>query len=1028
MVSQRLRILVVEDNRALSSQIEQVLKTRNFQICSAVSGLEGLIRFEQDLPDLVVLNLHLPGLNGLEVCRRIRQRSAIPIIMLSALRDDEVKIAALNLGVDDYLLIPFDIEELRARVRAVLRRSAWTRLPEPGTLRIGNLEIDLEGRQLLQGGQNVRLSRTEWTLLELLIGHAGRVVTHRMLSQSVWGDGYSDDNTTLRVAIGRLRKKLKDDPANPQYLLTEPGIGYYFSLLNQEQDTPLQLLAGKSVPKRYPQSPTSIPSQRTSFIGREEEITHLKDLLCRLDVRIVTLIGPGGSGKTRLSLQVAAALQDAFEQGIVLVTLASISNAGLVKTRIAQVLGLKERADQKVVEELKNFLRDRDMLLILDNFEQVVTAAPLIAELLDTAPGLKLLITSRIRLNIAGEHIFEVPPLPLPDLADLPGVEVLTQLPAIALFTARAQAIKPDFVLNEENAQKVAQICVHLDGLPLAIELAAARIKVLSPDAMLTRLSSRLSLLVGGERDRPERQQTIRNMLDWSYNLLDAPEKILFSQLAVFAGGCTLEAAEAICTVVGDQKLSVIDGILSLLDKSMLQQRVELLLESYSVTRFSMLELIREYAQGLLLETEGVELLRERHLLYYLALVERAEAQLAGPQEEILLIQLERDHDNLQAAIQCALDQGKYEIALRLCAALWKFWHVHGSQSEGRHWIDITLASTSQIRTPARVKTLYGAGWIYYDQGDWEQAAVYYEESLALARELNDLIGIGEALHGVGEMARLRGDYIQSIACYEESLACFRGLGNREGIAWSLDHLGRLVHYQGDHERAITLVKEALSLFKTLEYRRGMAYMLGNLGAIMLQQGDLEPARRYLEESLSLHEKVGDRHGASAFLIRLAEVALYQGEPEEAHSLLTTCLLFSQELGYRWYSALALNQLAQVAIVRGDYEQARLQLIQAFHLCQQTRDNMEGIIASLEGFAELEAAQHRMALSLCLYSAAVAQRQMNRLALPPTNRIREERIIGLARTQLSEPDFTVAWGDGQKTPYQTLLNAEINLM
>ena len=575
---------------------------------------------------------------------------------------------------------------------------------------------------------------------------------------------------------------------------------------------------------------------------------------------------------------------------------------------------------------MKIFLQDRHVLLILDNFEQVISAADLIAKLLDAAPRVKVLVTSQIRLNISGEHVFEVPPLPLPNPAELPPLDKLTQMPAIALFLERAQAIQPDFVVTAENAAAVAKICIQLDGLPLAIELAAARIKVLTPHAMLKRLSSRLALLVGGEKDRPERHQTIRNTIDWSYNLLEISERALFAQMSAFAGGCTLEAAETICslpgTQPGGQSLAIIDCILSLLNKSMLQQRVEPLLESYSATRFSMLELIHEYALERLAEDETSRVVRARHAHYYLELAEEADAELSGPQEEIRLLQLERDHYNLQAAIQWALDEDESEVALRLCAALWKFWHVHGYQSEGRRWIRLVLVRTAEIETPARVKTLYGSGWLDYDQGDLEQAVAAYEESLRLARKLGDQIGIAEALHGVGEMARLRGDHDLAIACYQESLDRFRDLGNREGVAWSLDHLGRAMYYQGDHERAISLIAEALAQFRALEYRRGIAIMLGNLGVIMLQQGDLAQARTYLGESVSLHEKVGDRLGATIFQMRLAEAECYEGQLEKSEKLLSTCLAFSQELGYRWYSALALNQLAQVAIAQRNFGQA----------------------------------------------------------------------------------------------------------
>jgi predicted ATPase/DNA-binding response OmpR family regulator len=1016
---ERQRALVVEDNRSLNLEIGRALKNNHFQVISVFGGLEGLVHFEKDQPDVLLLDLHLPGLNGFEVCRRIRQRSTVPIIMVSAQRDHSAKIAALDVGVDDYLHIPFEMDELLARMRALLRRSTWTRLLQPGALRIGSLEIDLTSRQLLRNGQNVHLSRTDWTLLEVLIHNAGRVLTHRFLSQRVWQDDCLDDNVNLRVAIGRLRRKLEDDPGNPQYLLTESGIGYFFTPLDLADQNPLHLLAGSPVARRQP----NIPKQRTSFIGREGEIDHLRTLLAQPDVRLVTLLGSGGSGKTRLSLQIAGAVQESFAQGVVLVTLASINNPSLVKVQIAQTLGVKESAGQALIEKLKNFLADKQMLLVLDNFEQIVSAAGLIAELLDTAPGLKILVTSQIRLNISGEQLYEVHPLPLPDPAELPPLEALQHVPAVALFTERAQAIQPDFALTSDNAAAVTQICIHLDGLPLAIELAAARINVLSPQAMLARLSNPFSLLVGGERDRPERHQTIRNTLDWSYGFLGAAERALFAQLSVFAGGCTLEAAEAVCELPGGGTLPVIDNLLSLLNKSMLQQRVEPLLENYAATRFGMLELIHDYASQRLRESDAAYDAHKRHALYYLAFAEQADRELSGPQEEIRLIQLERDHDNLQKAIQWALDEGENEIALRLCAALWKFWHAHGNQSEGRRWMRIVLERTREFHTPARVLTLYGSGWLHYDQGDWEQATAAHEQSLQLARAIGDQFGIAESLHGVGLMARIRGDDAQAIACYEESLAVFRSLGNREGVAWSLDHLGRVAWFQGNPQHAIRMISEALALFRALEYRRGIALMLGNLGAMLLQQGDLEQADIYLGESLALHEKSGDRLGVVAFQIRLAETARYRGDLDQAEALLRTCLNFCRELGYRWYSALALNGLARVGIAQGQYAQAEAQLLEALRLYRETPNNTEGIVASLEGFAELAAARDHMNDALRFYSAAIALRQANRLSLPPANRLLEERLLGRAQKALPEHDYERAWEIGQVAPLDSLDHA-----
>src|SRR5215204_2923767 len=419
----------------------------------------------------------------------------------------------------------------------------------------------------------------------------------------------------------------------------------------------------------------NLPAQPTVLVGRERELEEVLALLrSPNDVRLLTLTGPGGTGKTRLGLQAAAELTDEFEDGVFFVALAPIAAPALVAPTIARTLGLTESGNQPPEELLKGYLRDRQTLLVLDNFEQVLESASLLDEVLSAAPDLKILITSRTPLRLYGEHEFPVPPLPLPDPGSLPPVEHLTRYGAIRLFVERAQAVKPDFSLTEENAWAVVEICARLDGLPLAIELAAARIKLLPPQALLARLGNRLKVLTSGARNLPERQRTLRSAIEWSYGLLDESEKILFGRLGVFSSGAALEAIEAVCDARGDLPVDVFEGVSSLLDKSLLQQRDG----SDGEAHFVMLETIHEFALEKLEESSNAEAIRRGHAEYFLALAEEAEPGLWGPEDATWLDRLEQEHDNMRAALSWAIKYEEAELALRLGGALRWFWYMEG--------------------------------------------------------------------------------------------------------------------------------------------------------------------------------------------------------------------------------------------------------------------------------------------------------------------------------------------------------------
>src|SRR5829696_5077666 len=487
-------------------------------------------------------------------------------------------------------------------------------------------------------------------------------------------------------------------------------------------DLPVEFPSLKTL-ERYP---NNLPLQLTPLIGREREIDEVCRRLRSPEVRVLTLTGPGGAGKTRLALQTGADLLEEFEDGVFFVSLATIIDPELVPSTIAGSLGLKEGAGQSLTETLEGYLQQKHLLLILDNFEQVLEGAPVVGELVRACPRLKVLTTSRIPLRLYGEREYPVPPLELPDPVHLPSLERLTQYEAVRLFVQRARAVKPDFEVTNQSAPAVAEICVHLDGLPLAIELAAARTKLLPPQALLSRLSNRLKLLKGGARNLPARQQTLRATIDWSYDLLTEEEKIFFGRLSVFSGGHTLEAAEEVCDPEGN--LDVLEVVGSLLEKSLLRREQG----ADGEPRFVMLETVHEYAREKLEESGEAEEVKRRHAEYFVALAEEAHPELKGQDQLEWLQRLEAEHDNTRAALTWALRQEKVELGLRLAGALQRFWWTRGYDSEGRRWLEGALAMDGRGSVESRAMALAGVGALASHQGDFDRA----EEALVEGLEL----------------------------------------------------------------------------------------------------------------------------------------------------------------------------------------------------------------------------------------------------------------------------------------------------
>jgi predicted ATPase/class 3 adenylate cyclase/Tfp pilus assembly protein PilF len=685
-------------------------------------------------------------------------------------------------------------------------------------------------------------------------------------------------------------------------------------------------LVSPDLPSEFPPLRTldayrnNLPLQPTPLVGREEEVSEVCDLLRGEATHLFTLTGPGGIGKTRLALQTAANLLDDFPDGTFFVPLATLTEAELLLPTVAETLGVRESGEQSLDETLKDYLSERRLLLLLDNFEQVLGAAPQVTELLAVAPGLKVLATSRAPLGLYGEHEFPVPPLSLPDLKRPPPLERLTQYEAVGLFVERAQAIKPDFKVTNESAPAVAEICVRLDGLPLAIELAAARIKMLPPKAMLQRLTSRLKLLTGGARDLPERQRTLRATIEWSHALLDQGEQMLFARLAVFSGGRTLEAMEAICDAEGDLPVDTFEGVSSLLDKSLLRQEEG----PNGEPRFVMLETIHEFAREKLGQSAEVEQIKRVHAQYFLTLAEEAYPELKGPNQLEWLERLEAEHDNMRAALTWALERKEVEVALRLGGALSWFWSLRGYHSEGRRWLEEALAMEGRGSPEVRAMSLAGAGALASEQGDYDRAQEACQEGLELleheAREASEAKRC--LLACLGWMAWEREDYRRATELYEESLALSREMSDTWWLASTLSDLALVSHFRGDSERATELYEQSMEFFREQGDKQSLAFCLNNLAMMAISQGDLGRAAQLTDESVALLRESGARGPVSMVLYNLGWMALLQDDLSRAADLYRESLSLSWETGLNPIVQSALEGFALVAGAKGEAEQA----------------------------------------------------------------------------------------------------------
>jgi non-specific serine/threonine protein kinase len=670
--------------------------------------------------------------------------------------------------------------------------------------------------------------------------------------------------------------------------------------------------------------PPGLPLQLTSFVGRRRELGEVRARLLEPGVRLLTLTGPGGVGKTRLALQAASAL-DGYPDGAWFVPLAALGDPALLAVAVAGVLGVRETGQRPLSGALATFLRNRRLLLVLDNVEHLLPGVPVIADLLASCPGLTVLATSRAALRLAGEHQLAVPPLSLPEPGRSPTPDGLLQYEAPALFVQRAVAARADFAVTADTAPAVAELCRRLDGLPLAIELAAARVTLLPPPALLARLDRRLAVLTSGPRDAPVRQQTLRATLDWSHALLAPSEQVLFRRLAVFAGGCTPAAAEAVCNVDGDLGSAVLDGMAALVDSSLLQQGTPAIppagaerrdagqasrrdrpdgeLEGppdLDEPRFVMLATLREYGLEQLEASGEAQAIRRRHAQLFLRVVEDAEPHLMGAARGRWVARLETEYDNLRAALSWLLVDGDAQTSVRMATALVPFWSERGHLSEGRGWLQRTLAASgTSLPAPVRAKALSGAGTLAMLQIDTPAARALLEQSLALWRALRNAQGTADVLSRLAHAVHLGGDIAAMVALGEESLALYRQLDDRRGMAGALGQLGHAAWHRQELASARALLAEALALLQELEHGQpgqgGQAswnpflsrtHVLWTLGTVARDQGDYAAARASYAQAMAAAQEQGSAFHVAVLLDSFASLAAAAGQAERAARLL----------------------------------------------------------------------------------------------------------------------------------------------
>ena len=718
--------------------------------------------------------------------------------------------------------------------------------------------------------------------------------------------------------------------------------------------------------------PNNLPHQVSTFIGREREIGEIEALLAK--ARLVTLTGAGGSGKTRLSLQVAAEMLEQFSDGAWFVELAGLSDRELVARTVATVLGLQESPGQPIVETIKEHVGTKRLLLVLDNCEHVLDAsAAIVDSVIQHCPHVRVLASSREALGLAGEQVYRVPSLSLPDRKRTPTPEALSQFEAVKLFIDRALLVREDFAVTNRNAPALASICFHLDGIPLAIELAAARVRSLSVEEIESRLGQRFQLLTGGSRTALPRQQTLRSLVDWSYDLLSAAEQRLLQRLSAFAGGWTLHAAEAVCSGDDVPEQEIVNLLTSLTDKSLVVAE-----HAGARTRYRLLETLRQYAREKLEAARGGEALRRRYVEYFLALAKEAEPNLWGPEQAHWFGRLEEEHENLRASLEWSAADTQSVTSLLFCRALQQFWWTHGYLTEGRDWCERILAVSAVDR----------------QSQEW-----------------------ADVVNAAGSLAAHLGDYAHCRKRYLESIAIRRHLGDRRGVARALNNLGVVAHDQGEYEYAQSLHEECLSILRDIGDLHGMASALSNLGNLATEHGDFAKARVLYDESLVISRQLRNSGTIANALLNMGTACYYQGDWSSARTRYRESLAIARELGDRPTIAEAQNALAAVECECGNFAATRAPFVECFGVLAEVSERRVATFA-LETLAAVVGAVGDPSRAVRMWSAASALRKSTGLPMPKHEIARYDRCIAAARESLADAEtFDRAWSEGQAMTY-----------
>ncbi len=835
--------------------------------------------------------------------------------------------------------------------------------------RFAEFTIDMERASLTRDGREVKLRPRVYDALRFLVENRGRLVRKEELIRTLWPDAFVTDDSLVQCMV-ELRRALGDRAQ--EILKTVPRRGYVFeaSVTPVAEDT--ELLSKGESSAQAPGVSSRLPVPRAPLIGRGRELESIQELLLNPDTRLVTLTGSGGSGKTRLAIQVGGELSPAFHSHVYFVGLASVSDSALVPDAIADALGIREMPGRRFLDLLKEYLQERGsspILLVLDNLEHILPATAVVAELIESCGTLKVLATSREPLRVYGEHEYPVLPLELPTDPQTQSFDSLITNPSISLFAQRAAAVKPAFRLTEDNVRVVAEICFRVDGLPLAIELAAARAKMLPPAQILARLESRLQLLTTGARDLPERQQTLRNAIDWSYDLLSDSEQKLLRRLGVFWAGCTLEAAEAVCDTRSDLGADLLELMSSLVDKSLIQQRED----SSGEARFRMLETIREYSLERLQKSGEEADTRRAHAAYCLVVAEEGNPNLNEDERAEWLARCDKEHDDFRAALDWLLQINDLAWGFRLCLSLFRYWEMREQFTEARTRMEaiLHLAGTTHSKERARVCNFLGA--VTTAQGDFAASTRFLERGLSISQALNDDWGIATSLNALAVSDRDRGDYVAAQDNFEASLSCWRKVGDKIAAARCLHNLANVAKSRRDYARAQIALMEAIQIFTELGDRSGAAWSLN-------QQGDLT------------HE-LGDNRGA---------YAVYE-----------KALAVFRDLGETWGVARSLADMASIDCEEGNYSTAQTLYRESLEVFVGL-EHRRGVARVLEGVACLALAKGDARRALLVVSAAAHLRESLGAPLPPAEQKKlDDRLLG-AWESLSETDGKAAWAEGRE--------------